>query len=240
MIIINTLGAFGFINGMTQKEVSDKYPTLITPPPFTFSIWGVIYTLLIISMIFLLVNSTKSYSKRFFAEISPVFWLSCIFNIGWIVFFSLERIFISAIFILLLLISLLIVTIKSTPIGNERNGLIPMTFGIYSGWILIATVVNIASLLVSLKWNGFGIPEGVWAFIILIVAFGISFGVQRKVRNVFFTLPIAWAYIGIGILHRDLNNILIMVLTFILGIVLLLLSIKVFFDNNRSFFYSKE
>lgn len=237
---INALGAFGFINGMSQQEVSDKYPTLITPPSFTFSIWGLIYTLLIISMVYLVVKSTASYSTRFSTEISPYFWLSCLFNIGWIVTFSFEMIFISVIFIILLLLSLVMLTRKAAPIRNEKNILVPISFGIYSGWILIATVVNIAALLVSVNWNGFGISEEIWTIIILIAAAAIALGVHIKVRNVFLPLPIAWAYIGIGILHRDLNNPIIMALAFILAIVLVLMSIKMFFDNNRKFTYSQE
>ena len=46
-LVINTLGAIGFINGLSQKQISDMYVTLITPSPSTFSIWGVIYSLLI-------------------------------------------------------------------------------------------------------------------------------------------------------------------------------------------------
>ena len=53
---VNTMGAFGVINGLSQKEVSDAYPTLITPSPSTFSIWGVIYVLLLISLIFMIVK----------------------------------------------------------------------------------------------------------------------------------------------------------------------------------------
>ncbi|MER2063917.1 MAG: hypothetical protein ABS873_04650 [Alkalibacterium sp.] len=54
-LIINAMGAFGWINDMSQQEVSDMYPTLITPAPSTFSIWSVIYTLLIISIIVMLI-----------------------------------------------------------------------------------------------------------------------------------------------------------------------------------------
>ncbi len=43
-LVINTLGAIGFINGLSQKEISDRYLTLITPSPATFSIWSVIYS----------------------------------------------------------------------------------------------------------------------------------------------------------------------------------------------------
>ena len=41
-VIINALTGAGII-GKSQKELSDKYMTLITPPGYTFSIWGVIY-----------------------------------------------------------------------------------------------------------------------------------------------------------------------------------------------------
>ena len=41
--VINALGALGLINGYSQKEVSDRYLTLITPSPTTFSIWSIIY-----------------------------------------------------------------------------------------------------------------------------------------------------------------------------------------------------
>lgn len=47
--LINFLGASGFINGISQADVSDKYHTLITPAGFTFSIWGIIYTLILVS-----------------------------------------------------------------------------------------------------------------------------------------------------------------------------------------------
>lgn len=39
-LIINTLGALGLINGLSQKEISDMFVTLITPSPSTFSIWS--------------------------------------------------------------------------------------------------------------------------------------------------------------------------------------------------------
>ena len=49
-LVINTLGAIGLINGLTQKQISDMYVTLITPSPSTFSIWSVIYSFLLISI----------------------------------------------------------------------------------------------------------------------------------------------------------------------------------------------
>ncbi|MGV8983291.1 substrate-binding domain-containing protein [Clostridium sp.] len=54
--------------------ISDMYPTLITPSPSTFSIWGVIYTLLIISIVVMIIKNNNSYYERAINEISFLFW----------------------------------------------------------------------------------------------------------------------------------------------------------------------
>jgi len=78
-----------------------------------------------------------------------------------------------------------------------------LSFGIYTGWLFIATVVNIAAALVKLKWNGFGIANDIWAIIILIVAVVLIILVLSRIRNAAFPLPVAWAYFGI---HQYLNS----------------------------------
>ena len=75
--------------------------------------------------------------------------------------------------------------------------LLPLTFGIYTGWVFIATVVNVAAALVKLKWNGFGIGEETWAIITVVVAVALVFIVLRSNKNAVFPMPIAWAYLGI-------------------------------------------
>ena len=63
-LVINTMGAIGLINGLSQKEISDKYLTLITPAPHTFSIWSIIYSLLIISIIVMIVKKNDPYYQK--------------------------------------------------------------------------------------------------------------------------------------------------------------------------------
>src|SRR6187431_1040762 len=48
MVTCNALANIVPINGVTTGEVSDTYANLFAPIGFTFSIWGVIYTLLAI------------------------------------------------------------------------------------------------------------------------------------------------------------------------------------------------
>ena len=51
-VIINGLASSLALNGVTTAEVSDLYFTLVTPAGYVFSIWGVIYTLLLLFVVF--------------------------------------------------------------------------------------------------------------------------------------------------------------------------------------------
>ena len=96
---VNFLGGTGKINDASQQEVSDMYHTLITPAGFTFSIWGVIYGLLLISMIVMIIKHKDFYYKRVIDNITPLLWVTFITNMLWIVTFSYLQIGISTIFI---------------------------------------------------------------------------------------------------------------------------------------------
>ena len=87
-LAVNTMGALGVINGLSQKEISDRYITLITPSPATFSIWSVIYILLLISVILMIIRKDDAYYQKAVDEISGLFRVSCVLNIVWIVTFS--------------------------------------------------------------------------------------------------------------------------------------------------------
>ncbi len=196
-LVINTLGAIGLINGLSQKEVSDMYVTLITPSPSTFGIWGVIYSLLIISVIVMIVKKKDPYFQKAVDQITVLFWISCLFNIAWIVSFSYVLIELSVLFIFGLAITLSLICMKLLKIQEGRRWLLPLSFGIYAGWLFIASVVNTAAALVKLKWDGFGISSDIWAIIILIISVLLVVFVLVKNQNAAFPLPIAWAYLGI-------------------------------------------
>lgn len=202
-LAINTLGAIGLINGLSQKQISDMYVTLITPSPSTFSIWSVIYSLLLISMIVMIVKRNDPYYNRAIDQITVLFRISCILNIGWIVAFSYVQIELSVLFILGIAITLSLICHKLLKIQVRNHWLLPLSFGMYTGWLFIATLVNIATALVKLKWNGFGVADDIWAVVILIIAVVLIILVLMKIRNAVFPLPVAWAYFGI---YQYLNS----------------------------------
>ena len=75
---------------------------------------------------------------------------------------------------------------------NDGNHfLLPLSFGLYTGWLFIASVVNIAATLVKANWNGFGIEPEILAYGTLIIAILLVIIVMLKIHNVIFPLPIA-------------------------------------------------
>lgn len=196
-LVFNGLGAAGLINGLSQKEISDKYITLITPSPSTFSIWSLIYTLLLFSIIFMILKKNDRYYQEAVDRISLLFRISCLFNILWIVTFSFLFIELSSLFIIGFLVILSLICRELLKIQEGRRWLLPLTFSLYTGWLMIATVVNIAASLVKMNWDGFGLSLELWAILILSVAVLLTGGVAYRLSNAAIPLPVAWAYFGI-------------------------------------------
>lgn len=196
-LIVNALGAFGLINGMSQSEVSDKYFTLITPSGFTFSIWSFIYGLLAISLVVMYLRREKNYYQKAIDKITPLFILSCLFNIAWIVLFSFEMVELSTLFIFAYTIVLSLICKQLLVLNDGNQFLLPLTFGLNTGWLMIATVVNVAASLVKIGWNRFGLSDVIWAILTLAIAILIVVFVTTQTQNAVIPLPIAWAFFGI-------------------------------------------
>lgn len=234
---VNFLGASGFINGMSQADVSDKYNTLITPAGFTFSIWSIIYTLLLVSLILMAIKSNQSYYKKTVELISVDIWLSLIFNMLWIVSFSFEWVGISTIFIFIYLYFLTRILMKLKTINQDGQWLIPVSFGLNAGWLFIASVVNVAAFLTQIEWSGFGISDNIWTGIIIVVATALAYIVGEKIDNAAFTLPIAWAFWGIFSALQDKNvSTILLGLSIIANVVMILTAVKIFMQNNNAVF----
>ncbi|MFC1942899.1 hypothetical protein ACFLWU_06780, partial [Chloroflexota bacterium] len=182
-VIVNGLSSALPINGKTAGELSDQYPNLFVPSGLTFSIWGIIYVLLTIFVIYgLVVASRKDTNKSsFIGIIGVLFFVSCLANIAWIFAWHYEIVFLSLVFMLILLATLLMIYLKlgigkSDSLQKEKY-LVHLPFSVYLGWITIATIANITALLVSVKWNAFGWGEPFWAIAVIIVGILITLGV---------------------------------------------------------------
>ena len=81
MVYVNYLSNALPLNGRTPAEISDSFPNLFVPAGITFSIWGLIYLLLLGFLIYGFVAKDKSPITD---KVGILFLLTCLANIGWI------------------------------------------------------------------------------------------------------------------------------------------------------------
>lgn len=195
VLVVNYLANALPINGKNTGELSDQYPNLFVPAGLTFSIWGVIY-LLLVTQVALLFSR-----KREATEQAVGGWLALNFlcNAMWIFAWHYEWIELSLLIMIGLLASLAII---NRALAESRDTFARLTFGIYLGWICIATIANVTAMLVSYSWHGALLPEWAWATLMIFVGSGVVVWLMVKLRNSFLALAVCWAFLGI-ILKRS-------------------------------------
>ncbi len=207
MVAVNTLAVLLPINGVTPGEVSDAYPNLFAPAAVTFSIWSVIYLMLLLFTLY----QTGLFTRRTpeapaaVERIGPLFILSSVLNAAWIFCWHYGNIPLSLICMAGLLITLILIHKR---IGKEKLSQLECTFvripfSVYFGWITVASIANVTTLLVSLGWNGFGLSETFWTIAVLIIGMVIGLSVILPNRDAAYGLAMAWAYLGIVIKHNS-------------------------------------
>ena len=197
MIGVNYLAATGSINSVTPAQISELYPTLLTPANYAFSVWALIYAgMLAFSIYQLLPTNIRKYRRIF----RTVYIASCVLNGLWVYFWHNERITLCFAIILLLCVCLFLINrFLRTSKSVGEYWLVNGPFGIYFGWVTAAMLVNFAVLLIS--WN-FPITPSTWNIIgVVIVLLAGFLGVLMRIRlgNYFYPLAIAWALTAIAI-----------------------------------------
>jgi hypothetical protein len=202
-LVMNYLANALPLNNKNTGELSDSFPNLFVPAGLTFSIWGVIYLLLLIYC----VVQFRGADREVISSISWLFGVTCVLNALWIVFWHYGKLPFSLLVMLGLLVSLIYMNFL---IRDLPYGIIKATFGIYLGWICIATIANVTALLVNTGWNGFNISQVTWTIVMILAGTLIVGLAVYRLKNPFIGLSVIWAFIGIAIKrHDDYRSILI-------------------------------
>jgi benzodiazapine receptor len=224
-IVVNALaGSTTLLNGKTSGEISDLYPTLITPAGFTFSIWGIIYTLLLVFTIYQMLPRNRE--RPFLCQISILFALSGMLNIAWLFLWHYELITYSVVLMFTLLSALVAIYIR-LDIGKSEASLwekmcVHLPFSVYLGWITVASIANVAAGLTAVGWDGGGIGQVNWAVLVIVVALLITLITIATRKDVAYSLVIVWALVGI--MSKQIENQTV-VLTAEVSIVVILITI---------------
>ncbi|HPA25808.1 MAG TPA: tryptophan-rich sensory protein [bacterium] len=204
MVTVNFLAVSLPLAGRDTGAISDSYPNLFAPAGYAFSIWGLIYILLGIYVIYQLPRKDNALAAR----VNQVFIVNALLNAAWLFAWHYDVIWLSVIIMLAMLATLIKIAdiTRASAQTIKESRLVRLPFSVYFGWITVATIANITVLLVSLGWNGFGLSEVFWTVVVLLV--GALIGSWRTLhdRSIPYGLVLLWAYGAILSKHLSKNN----------------------------------
>jgi hypothetical protein len=200
-LTVNILASALPLNGQNTGEISDRFRVYFVPAGYVFAIWGVIYLGWLAFIIFQFQPSQKE-SPRL-RRLGYLFALSNIANAAWLFAWHYNLFGLSVIIMLtllgLLIASYLRLNVNRTSVSRAERWSVDIPFGIYLGWITVATVANITDWLYLVGWNGFGIPAQAWAVIMIAVASLVGAGMTVLRRDTAYLFVLAWSFIGIAV-----------------------------------------
>jgi hypothetical protein len=203
-IVVNGLANALPINGQTTGEISDRFQVFFVPAGYVFSIWGLIYLGLVAYAIYQ-VTPAQAENPRL-KRIGDLFVLGSLANIAWIFLWHYEQFPLTLVAMLTLLASLIVIYLRleigRVKVSAAERWLVQIPFSIYLGWITVATIANVTSLLDYLNWSGWGIRPEVWAVIMLIAGLAIASAVSLTRGDVAYLLVLIWAFVGIAVKHQ--------------------------------------
>lgn len=204
VITVNGMANALPINGHTTGELSDMYPNLFVPAGITFSIWGIIYLLLIVFVVFQLFEAFRRGSaSNIFHAIGYWFVVAGVANISWILAWHYIHPVLSLVVMVVLLASLTIIYIHldylKPDFGRAEKYFVLPCFSVYLGWITVATIANTTAVLVHLGWKGGGIDHSFWTILMIAIATIMGLYLIMKKNDWLYALVIIWALLGIFI-----------------------------------------
>jgi hypothetical protein len=201
--VVNVLANALPLNGLNTGQISDRFKVYFVPAGYVFSIWGLIYIGLITFAIFQALLSQRE-NPRLRAT---GWWISLggLANSVWIFLWHYEQFPLTLIAMLVLLGTLIItylhLDIGKTTVPAAETWAARLPFSIYLGWITVATVANVTSLLDYLKWDGLGIAPEIWMGIVLAAVLVIAALMNFTRHDIAYAAVILWALAGISVKH---------------------------------------
>lgn len=223
-VIFNMLAVLLPLNNKSTASISDSFKVFFVPAGYVFSIWGVIYILLIGFACYQAVLKTKGYAL--IKKIAPYFLLSSLNNCVWLICWHFGSFYIGLLVMALLFLSLLKIYLilretKKEDKPKQFNLLIKLPFSVYLGWITVAFVANITDVLYLAGFtNGIlGIAPQLLSALLILVAGILGVLMLLREKDYAYAAVIVWAVIGIAVKFPSENWIIAAVTLVVLGIV---------------------
>jgi hypothetical protein len=188
---------------MTVAEVSDKYQTLFTPAGYAFAIWGIIYGANLLYSVLALLPSQLE--VHFHDRVAPWLLLTNALSSLWVSLFMDQQLGPSTLIIFATLVCSVVMYLLASDylLVEHLSHFWRVPFGLWLGWLSVATIANLNLALSAAGWSGFPLPAALWTSLLLIGAGAIATAVGVLFLDPVVPLVIAWAALGISVEHWD-------------------------------------
>ena len=213
VIAVNYISQAVRINDTTIGELSQRYTNLFTPASYAFAIWGLIFLGLLAYALYQI--KVVVFDKKDLAYIEQTgYWfaLANVLNGLWVITFAYEYMGLTVIIMAGILFSLIKIIINT---NMERwdapKEIIAFSWWpicLYSGWITVAMIANIALYLTKIGWKGTFLTEVQWTIVLMVVATLINLVIVYKRSMREFAAVGVWALFAIYIRHQGSMEIL--------------------------------
>jgi benzodiazapine receptor len=212
-LAVNGLAGTTVLNGRTTAQVSDLYANPFTPAGYVFAIWGIIYVLLGVFVVYQALPKQKE--QPFQKQIGVLFILSSIFNVVWLFLWQYGYITLSCIAMFALLASLIAIYLRlgigKSSASRTQKLCVHLPFSVYLGWITVASIANVAAALVSVSWDGFGFGAEAWTIIAMGIGLIVTLIVIGARRDYAYSLVVVWALAGIAVKQNTADPLVALV-----------------------------
>lgn len=227
-MIVNTLSFVLPINGKTMTQISNSYPNLFAPADYTFSIWGIVYLLLLLFTFYQLRLLLGNKEEREILQPARIVSVTTnLLNAARLIAWHFDYLALSVMLIFVMLITLQIYgkLIRDEKLSSRETILLRLPFSIYYGWITVAAVASSFILMESVGWNGYGLPQMVWVVIVLIILTSATAFRTLQNRDIAFCITFIWSYIGILVRHVSKSHFNgaypIIIITLVISVIVL-------------------
>lgn len=199
-IIVSFIGS-GALGGTPVSEAADGAlsadATPFAPDGPAFSIWSVIYLGLIVYAIYQMLPAPRKSVRQ--AALRPWAALSALLNAVWILVVQADSVLGSVAVIVVLLavlIRVFLILLKMAPSSRVDMLVTDGTFGLYLGWVCVATTANTAAFVATLGLDTFPgwewVAVGVIAAVVAIAIFVTGFSQGRIAPGLAIAWGLAW------------------------------------------------
>ncbi len=199
-VLVNVLFNYVSINALplpSLEDVTHRFSSLFTPHDYAFSIWGIIYFAFIVYGIYQAMPARSD--DPLYRHLAKPFAIVNLLAMVWIVVFRMQLMWLSAgvIVVMLALSIYMLILSRDAVLRDEYSNWVSVPFSLLAGWLSVATITNISTVLVYMGWQGSVMSQVMITIGMIFMAALIGIYVCARCKDFIFPFVIAWACVAI-------------------------------------------